>query len=496
MLDRVGGEGFVRHAVARGVPLRRQVNGTLELAAATALRGTPVDPAVAATLADDMLERGRALEAITLVLDAGGHERATSMIRGLTESVADAIDPQSMQSLLARLGSSVESDPELLLRRAGASRQLGRLDAAAADIDRAVESAVGGPPQVRRRVAVESARARLTQGDVAAAERIVHDTLREVGEGEGQTIARAHQVLGECAMDSDNRDDLQRAAESLRAAARAWESCSEYARGRTCRLTLVLGVLVPLGRYEEALAQMSQLLGAPDLTDAERSYDLLAEGFVLCNANRLDAAQLRFERTAELGYLQDNHRLIALAAWGLAVTAARRSDLPKTLRWLATAENTNLTFSADDVLGVPFLCDAAQVLGALGELGEAAQYLDRARRRSPVFTGQLLSETFMLDARGGILGDLAAALERTSPKEWWRVKLVAAYAMATQGDLDDAARTLREAERELVSLGFADFESLGEGRIHRALLALLPGGQRAGRRARDVPGPAGRCASK
>ena len=444
MLDRLGGRGFVRDAVALGVPLRRQITGALEVAAAAALRGTPVDPAVAGTLADDMLQRGRVLEAITLVLDAGGHERATIMIRGLTESVADTIEPRSMLSLLARLGSNVERDPELLMLRAGASRLIGRLDDASADIDRAVERAITSAPQVRRRVAIESARARLTEGNIAVAERIVHETLHELGEGEGQTFARAHQVLGECAMDSDSREDLQRAAESLRVAARAWEACSEYARARTCRIALVLGVLVPLGRYDEALNQTGQLLGAPDLSDAERSYSLVAEGFVLCNANRLDAAELRFERIADLGYLHDNPRLIAMAAWGLAVTAARRNDLPATLRWIATAENTALG-RHDDMLGVPFLCDIAQVLGALGDLEGATSYLEQARERSPVFTGQLLSETFMLDARHGRLGDLDAALERTSPKEWWRAKLVAAYAIACEGELDAATRTLRDA---------------------------------------------------
>ena len=162
-------------------------------------------------------------------------------------------------------------DPELLLLRAGACRQIGFVDDASADIDRAVERAITAPPQVRRRVAIESARARLTEGNIAVAERIVHDTLYELGEGEGQTFARAHQVLGECAMDSDAREDLQRAAESFRVAARAWEACSEYGRARTCRISLVLGVLVPLGRYDEALAQTGKLLGAPDLTDAERA---------------------------------------------------------------------------------------------------------------------------------------------------------------------------------------------------------------------------------
>ena len=89
---------------------------------------------------------------------------------------------------------------------------------------------------------------------------------------------------------------------------RAWESCSEYARGRT----LPAHARARCPRPARALRRGARpdrrsCSDAPDLTDAERSYDLLAEGFVLCNANRLDAAELRFERTADLGYLQDNH---------------------------------------------------------------------------------------------------------------------------------------------------------------------------------------------
>ena len=69
--------GLRRRAVAAGVPLRRQITGALDLGNAAAFRGAPIDPTIAGTLADDLLERGRALEAVGLVLDAGDHERAT-----------------------------------------------------------------------------------------------------------------------------------------------------------------------------------------------------------------------------------------------------------------------------------------------------------------------------------------------------------------------------------------------------------------------------------
>ena len=173
MLDRLGGPGFVHDVVVAGVPLRRQITGAFELAAAAALRSAPIDPVLAVTLAEDMLERGRVIEAIGLVLDAGDHDRATAMVKGLSESVAETVEARPMLSVLARLGSTVERDPELLLVRAGAHRSVGRVDEAVADIDQAVERAVTAVPQVRRRVAVESARARAAKGDFAVAERIV-----------------------------------------------------------------------------------------------------------------------------------------------------------------------------------------------------------------------------------------------------------------------------------------------------------------------------------
>jgi DNA-binding SARP family transcriptional activator len=472
LLDRLGGPGFVERAVAAGVPLRRQITGALELASASALRTAPIDPAIAGDLADDMLARGRALEAIGLVLDAGDHQRATAMMKGLSESVAETVEPRPMLSLLARLGSTVEREPELLLLRAGAQRAIGRVDEAATDIDRAVARASTAAGAVRRRVAVESARARVAEGRLDAAERTAADVLSELGEGEGRTFARAHQVLAECAASSDAREDLQRAAESYRIAANAWEACGEYARARTCRAALAMGALSPLGRFDEALAQVGQLLATPDLSAAERSSTIAIEGFVLLNANRLDSAELRFERLADLGYLHDNPRLIAVAAWGMALVASRHADLDTTLRWIATADNTALG-KADDVLGVPFLCDVAQMLGALGELDSAATYLDRVTDRSAIFPGQVKSARFLLDARRGILGDLDDALEHTLPVSWWRVKLAAAHAAASSGDGEMARRLLDEANRELVSLGLGDFASLGEGRLHEALLAML-----------------------
>ena len=227
-----------------------------------------------------------------------------------------------------------------------------------------------------------------------------------------------------------------------------------------------------LGRFDEALGQLSQLLATTDLSDAERSMTTLIEGFVLYNANRLDSAEARFVRATDIGYVHENPRLIAAAAWGRALVAARRNDLPATLRWIASAENTALS-DDDDMHGVPFLCDVTNMLGAFGELETAQRYFDRAVARRDIYPDQVNSTGFLLDARRGVLGDLDAVLQTTPPAHVWLVKLLGAYASAKQDRLDDARRLFAESQHELVALGFGDAEAMGEGRIARELQTML-----------------------
>jgi DNA-binding SARP family transcriptional activator len=394
------------------------------------------------------------------------------MVMELSESVTDTVEPRLLLALLARLGTIVDQEPALLLLRAAATRSIGRVDDAMADIDRAVERAATSDPRLRRRAEVEAARARLAEGRREDAVRDARKALVDLGAGEEHTYARAYQVLAESAATSNARSDLQDAAECYRIAAAAWEGCGEYARARACRRDLATGVLVQLGRHDEALAQLGQLLATPDLSDAERSWTVLFEGFVLFNANRLESADARFVRVADVGYVHDNPRLIAAAAWGRELVAARRGDVDNTLRWMATAENTAMT-DADDVLGVLFLCDTATALGALGEIELASRYLALALERHSVFPDQVALTKFVLDARLGQLGDVDAQLRSTPPAEWWRVELVAAHAAARHGDLEAARRWLADSERELVALGFSSAAALGEGRTYGELQAIL-----------------------
>jgi DNA-binding SARP family transcriptional activator len=471
LLTRLGGPGFVDRALEAGVLLRRQAAAGFDVVAGATVPPAPVAAEVSGQLASALIDRGRPIDAVGLLIDAGAHERAARELMELPESVTREVEPRAMLSLLARLGTVIEREPALLLKRAASSVYIGRVDLARADIDRALELAVSAEPPMRRRITVEAAEWMLLQGRTDEAVSTVQAAITELGPGEDRTYARAHAVLADAASTSFNRASLHRAAEWYRAAAAAWEGCGEFAKARLCRCDLATQVLEPLGRFDEALAQLGVIL-AGDLGDAERTWMLFNEGLVLMSANRLEAAESRFSRVSDLGYVEDNPRMIAAAAWGHGMVAARREDVGGALKWFGTAENTALG-TDDDLLGVPFHCEAATALGALGELEMAERHLASAQQRDNSYPDKLALTKFILDARRGVRGDVAAQLEITPPVELWRVLLVSGLAAARCGAIADAQRLLLDSERELITFGFSDFKTLGERKTFEELRALL-----------------------
>lgn len=478
LLASLGGPGFVWRALEAGIPLRRQITGDVDVLDAPFYRVHEIEAATATRLASALAQRGRPLEAAGLLLDAGVPDRAARLLTALPESVTKSVEPRAMLSVLSRLGTVTDSEPALLLLRANAASSLGRLDQVIGDADRAAALAPHADPPVRRRIEAAVARAEFLRGHRDKAIALATSGLRDIGPGEEHTFARAHEVLALATAASETRDDLQLAAESFRVAAAAWDACGESALARNCRCDLAMAVLIPLGRFDEALAVLAQVLAVAGLNDAERSWLMTYEGFALLEANRLGAATGRFERAADLGYLQDNSTIVATAAWGRAMVAAREDDRAAALRWIATAENTALG-DTDDLLGVSFLCDATTVLGAFGELVLAERYLLRAEARPKLYDHDVRRARFVFDARGGAVGDVESQLAVTRPAEWWRVLLVAALAEARAGRLDEARELHESAQRELLGLGFGGFETLGERRAAEELQQLLQRGEGA-----------------
>lgn len=472
LMRRLGGADVVERLLIAGVPMWRDAAGRLNLTTADAYRAAHVGTAAATRLATELVARDRVSAAIGLLIEAGEIDGAAEIVRRQGDSLTDTVEPRELLRLLAGLGRLVELDPELLLVRASTFAALGRFSDTITDIARAGKLAEHATPALRRRVQVEAARARLAEGRIDLAIPAAEQALIDLGADEQRTYARAHEVLAECASTSEARTDLQRAAEEFHTAAAGWEACGEVARARTCRRSLAMGVLISLGRIEESLALLHDLLSAPDLSDAERSWMMLGEAFVLANSGRLDAADDRFVQIAEIGTLQVNPRLKGAAAWGRALVATCRNDLQQTLQWISTAQNTALD-PDHDFLGSQFNLDASVMLGALGELDEAERYLQRATHMTSAFPAQTTLARFVLDARRGELGDVEAQLAATAPSQWWRVQLVSAHAAARSGDMERAQQLSGDAYRELLALGFHDAALLGERREQEALRAML-----------------------
>lgn len=468
-LAELGGSDVLGRLLTAGVPVFRQLAGIWQLATPWAFRTAALDLGQVRRFVDG---HEAPIESVELLIEAGAPDEAALTLAGVNESITSSVNPRHIVGLLSRLGNRVDRSPHLLLMRATANRLLGRTDDCHVDVTNA--AAITNPAEgiLRRRVDIEVARVRLDAGDAAGAAETTSSVLRRLGVGEERTFARAHEILASAAATSDARESLQRTADHLITAVGAWESCGEDARARACRVELAMGAFNQLGRYDEALAQLAMVLAAPTITDEERPLTRVVEGFTLTSAGRLDAAQIRFDTAADLARAQDNPRLLAAAAWGMALVYARRNDLYETDRWIAAAQNTALG-DADSNYGVPFLCDVATALGGLGQLDEARSYLDQAQRGPDVFNDQVRMTAFVLDARCGQVGDLEAQLARTVPAEWWRLQLVCADAAARSGDLVTAERLWSNCQRETAALNLPEPSSLGEKLTVDRLVQIL-----------------------
>ena len=124
---------------------------------------------------------------------------------------------------------------------------------------------------------------------------------------------------------------------------------------------------------------------------------------------------------------------------GPGARASRRGDLAGTLRWIGSAENTALA-EADDLLGVPFLCDMAMVLGG-ARRARPGDDVPRPGRPSAARCSPTRSP------RRRSCSTPARAISATSTHGWRTrarssgggCKLVAALAVARQGDLERPA---------------------------------------------------------
>ena len=234
-------------------------------------------------------------------------------------------------------------------------------------------------------------------------------------------------------MDSSPREDLQRAAESLLVAASAWEACSEFA--------LRPGLPDALGARRAHPARPLRRGAGPDRSAARRARPVRRRALVHVRVRGLHPLQrqparrrraaLRAHRRPRLPARQPPPRRPGgVGHGGHRVPPARPADDaaldPHRRAHRARARPT--TSSACRSSATSPTCSARSATSTAPQ-----RYLAQAVERDSMFSGQVLVTKFILDARQR---DRSATSTRpcskAAPMGWWRVKLVAAYAMAVQ----------------------------------------------------------------
>ena len=180
----------------------------------------------------------------------------------------------------------------------------------------------------------------------------------------------------------------------------------------SCRCDLATQVLEPLGRFDEALAQLGVDPAAGDLADAERTWLLLNEGLVLMSANRLEAPSPGSARVADLGYVAGQPADDRGGGVG-----SRHGRCPARGRgrarcsWFGTAENTALG-TDDDLPGraVPLRRGDGARRARRARDGRASPRVSASNETTRTRTRCALAK-FILEARRGVRGDVDAQLD-------------------------------------------------------------------------------------
>ena len=254
-------------------------------------------------------------------------------------------------------------------------------------------------------------------GDVLARVEALADEARASGDG---ALAVIEAARGEALTAMGRFDEGARALEAARAL--------ELRARRTIREARVLHALgvnrVEVGRLGEARLALREVMALLDGRDeAQQARTLTVLGVIEIEEGRLAEARSLLERALPLAELSDDRRLFALTTTNHAVVAHESGDLEAAIAGYERAAD---------------LCRAAGM-----RRGEA---LARA------FVGNCHLE------RGDFGAARAAyeeALARLGRDGWRRTMVLAPYAaaMAMEGDVDLAARTLDEAESSLLAMG-------------------------------------------
>jgi DNA-binding SARP family transcriptional activator len=320
-------------------------------------------------------------------------------------------------------------------------------------LDRAMRLLPDASP-ARRAVDAERSLDLARGGDLDGGAALADAVIAAAEPGETATLGRAHYIRGLLRLVADPAGASATAAEEIEIAVgllqaageRSWEADAWQALGNGCHSVV--------GHLAAGVACLERAVALRAARDPVRATTLTYLAELQTHRGDLDAAAIAVREAETIGRRVGDPRSIGYAAWSAARLAAERRDLAGVRAALATAE-AHPDGWLDQLAGIEFLADGADMLAVTGDLEGAQRWIERAQARGRAVEREhapLLAQARLALARG-LPGDVLEILELLEesilavPRDRWLAWLMRAVAMHDLGRAEEAWSWLASARR-------------------------------------------------
>jgi DNA-binding SARP family transcriptional activator/tetratricopeptide (TPR) repeat protein len=479
-------DGYFARALAAGIPFTPGQDDWWDLPGPVrdylATLRAP-DPVVLRRAAGEYARRGHLGAALQLMLAFGDARSAAALLSAGSPATIEALDVREFQAVIDRLpAAAIAEHPALLLYFALSCETAAMIDQRSEALERATAIAwhTGDHPLIRA-IAAERASDLVRDTQYEKAEDAARRVLAACQRDEWLTRARAFSVLGRAncwKLDEQGRKDLAALQDAERYFDRAARLYDQLGM-RTARAGLVpyqaMWIDFPRGEAHAALEHLEAGLSLVSGRPRKWAYLLVFHAEVSIELGRHDQCEADVREILRVASdLPHAEILHGYSHWLLAVSASQRRDAAETLKQVRLAEVHKGVWWTR--AGAEFLAEAADCLDRVGHSSLAIDFLRRAQADPQDAEPMIAMAEAALLARHGDPHAaeerlLAAPARQVSPREYWRLTLLRAYAAFRRGDTDAGALAARAFE-EAARLGLAHLPYTKEGAITEELLGL------------------------
>ena len=459
----LGGPGTLDRLLDLGLPVRFRPDGWGELpdpVRELLPAGTP-DLDITRAAARLYAARDALAEAAGLLHRAGDADGLAGLLASVGRESLVAGGLPHLAAMAAGLPDPVlAAHPGLVVRLAQAAERRGRLREEW--VTRALRLLPVASAE-RRAIDVEHALDLARGGDLDGGIALVRATIEATLPGDAATLGRAHYVHGLLRLVADPAASAAATAEEMEIAVGLFQAAGERAWEADAWQVLGSGCHGSMGRLDSAIDCLERALALRAARDAVRATTLTYHAEMLTHRGRLDDAAVAVREAEGIGRRSGDRRAIAYAAWSAARLACERRDLAGVRAALALAE-ANPEGWFDQLAGIEFLADGADMLAAMGDVDGARMLIARVEARGRAV--QREDAALVASARLAATSDDPAAalslidrLEASAlavPRDRWLAWLLRAVALVRAGRPNEAEPWLEQARRVVADQGDPD----------------------------------------